>query len=114
MSKELLPEPLIEKVAQRFKVLSEPIRLQLLNQLQTNGEMNVQELMEATGHRQATVSKHLGLMAREGILKRRKEGLHVYYDISDPSISGLCMLVCARLREEIAAQNQLLNSIAEE
>ena len=39
-------------------------------------------------------------MAREGILHRRKEGLQVFYQISDPSIHGLCILVCGRLRDE--------------
>jgi signal transduction histidine kinase len=62
---QLLPDALIEQVAQRFKLLSEPMRLQLLNLLQVHEEMSVQEVVEATGHRQANVSKHLGLMARE-------------------------------------------------
>jgi DNA-binding transcriptional ArsR family regulator len=100
MSQELVPSPQIEHAAQRFKLLSEPVRLELLNQLQVHGELSVGELVDATGHRQANVSKHLGLMAREGLLDRRKEGLYVYYQISDPTLSALCMLVCGRLREE--------------
>lgn len=102
---QLLPKQMIEQVAQRFKLLSEPVRLELLNQLQVNGEMAVQELVEATGHRQANVSKHLGLMAREGLLDRRKEGLYAYYSISDPTLSALCMLVCGRLREEATEES---------
>jgi len=100
MSEELVPQTQIERAAQRFKILSEPVRLELLNQMQVNGELTVSELVEATGHRQANVSKHLGLMASEGLLDRRKEGLYVYYQISDPTLSALCMLVCGRLREE--------------
>ena len=100
MANQLMPVGLLERVARRFKILSEPIRLQLLNQLQVKNEMNVQQLIEGTGHGQATVSKHLGYMHQEGILKRRKEGLRVYYCIDDPSIAGICMLVCARLRDE--------------
>lgn len=100
MAKELVPLQMIEQAARRFKLLSEPVRLELLNHLQSKGEMNVQELVDATGQQQANVSKHLLLMAREGILRRRKEGLNVYYAIEDPTISGLCMLVCGRLRQE--------------
>ncbi len=99
MAKELVPPSMIEMAARRFKLLSEPVRLELLNRLQVSGEMNVQELVEATGYQQANVSKHLLLMAREGVLSRRKEGLNVYYGIEDPSISGLCMLVCGQLRQ---------------
>ncbi|NIV16397.1 MAG: metalloregulator ArsR/SmtB family transcription factor [Aliifodinibius sp.] len=109
MAQQLLPEFLIEQVAQRFKILSEPIRLQLLNQLVANGEMTVMQLVEATGHRQANVSKHLNFLAREGLLKRRKDGLHVYYDIKDPSIYTLCNLVCDRLREEAEESQKRLN-----
>ena len=100
MTKDLVPAPMIDLAARRFKLLSEPARLELLNQLQAHGEMSVQELVDATRFQQANVSKHLLLMAREGILNRRKEGLNVYYSIEDPTISGLCMLVCGRLRQE--------------
>ena len=100
MSTQLMSESLLEKIAQRFKALSDPLRLRLLNQLMLNGEMCVMDLVEATGQQQANVSKHLSVMSREGILHRRKQGLKVYYSIDDPSIHGLCLLVCGRLREE--------------
>ncbi len=100
MKREMVPEGLMERVARRFKLLSEPVRLDLLNQLQAQGEMSVQELVAATGHMQANVSKHLGLLAREGLLARRKEGLNVYYSIADPTLSALCTLVCGQIRQE--------------
>ena len=101
---ELLPKALIQRVARRFKVLSEPARLELLNQLQLAGPLSVQELVDATGYGQANVSKHLMLMAREGMLERRKDGLNVYYSIKDPTLHTLCLLVCNRLRQEVAAE----------
>ncbi len=107
MGNTYLSVPMLTKVAQRFKILSEPIRLQLINQLQVNHELSVSELVEATGHSQANVSKHLTLMAREGILSRRKDGLLAYYSISDPTINELCTLVCGRILEE-ASENQKL------
>ncbi len=100
MAHQLMPLDLIQKVARRFKLLGEPVRLELLNLLTTLGESTVQVLVESTGYSQPNVSKHLLLMAREGILDRRQEGLQVYYSISDPSHAGLCLLVCGQLREE--------------
>ena len=100
MQKRLIPRKLLDRVAHRFKLLGEPVRLEILNLLQTHGEMNVQELVEATGQGQGNVSKHLGLMAREGFVRRRREGVYAYYSISDPSLSGLCLLVCGQLRTE--------------
>jgi DNA-binding transcriptional ArsR family regulator len=108
---QLLPDALIEQVAQRFKLLSEPMRLQLLNLLQVHEEMSVQEVVEATGHRQANVSKHLGLMAREGLLRRRKAGLRVYYAIDDPKLRDMCLLVCGRLRQEAACAQEAMRSL---
>ena len=98
MAFQLLPRDLLVQVANRFRLLGEPVRLEILNLLHAQGEMNVQELIEATGQQQANVSKHLKLLAAEGMVSRRKEGLYVYYTISDPSLSGLCLLVCGQLQ----------------
>lgn len=111
MSSQLIPKTLLDRVAQRFKTLSEPIRLQILNQLMATGEMSVMQLVKATGQRQANISKHLALMTREGILGRRKEGLNVFYRIDDPSIHGICSLVCGRIREEAAANQKILKEL---
>lgn len=100
MSNHLIPEEQVEAAAQRFKLLSETVRLELINELYKNGEMSVQELVDATGHRQANVSKHLLMMARTGLLGRRKEGLNVFYSISDPSVPGLCLLATAAATRE--------------
>lgn len=100
MSDPLIPEEQIRAAAQRFKLLSETVRLELINELHKQGEMSVQELVGATGHRQANVSKHLLMMARVGLLGRRKEGLNVFYSISDPSIPGLCLLATAGAARE--------------
>lgn len=85
-------------VAGRFKLLGEPMRLKLLYLLQ-DGEKCVQDLVEVTGAGQANVSKHLSLMASNGIIGRRKEGLHVYYFIEDESIFNLCDIVCGSLED---------------
>ena len=100
MAYDLMPPDMIRDVASRFRILSEPARLELLNLLHVLGESTVQTLVDKTGNSQPNVSKHLLLMAREGILDRRKDGLQVYYSIADPSLSGLCLLVCGRLKEE--------------
>ena len=103
MATQLLPKEMLQQVAERFRLLGEPVRLEILNHLTVKGEMNVQELIEATGQQQANVSKHLKIMAKAGMVARRKEGLFVYYTISDPSISGLCLLVCGQLQNQESA-----------
>ena len=100
MAHQLMPSDLIQRVARRFKLLGEPARLELLNLLNIHGESTVHALVESSGYSQPNVSKHLLLMAREGILARRKEGLQVFYSVAYPSLAGLCLLVCGQLKEE--------------
>ena len=83
-------------VADRFKVLAEPARLQLLQALMS-GERTVGELTERTGLSQANVSKHLQLLLTHGLVARRKQGLFAYYSLADESVFQLCELVCTRL-----------------
>jgi ArsR family transcriptional regulator len=95
-----LPPGALELVAARFRMLAEPMRLRLLNELR-DGEKTVTALIEATGAGQANVSKHLSLLADAGMVGRRKKGLNVYYFIADESLFDLCDLVCGRLQKEL-------------
>ncbi len=102
-----LPEPLVELVAQRFRVLGEPMRIRLINLL-CAGEASVQELAGALGSSQQNVSKHLGVLHLAGILSRRKDGNHVRYAIADDSVFALCALVCGGLERRASELAGLL------
>ena len=102
----LTPE-LLELVAERFKALSEPARLRLLNALR-EGERTVTELMEATGLGQANVSKHLQLLHYMGFVNRRKDGLFVHYSLTDEDVFTLCDLMCGRLQAQEEARRGVL------
>lgn len=95
MRSKFSPE-LIAMIAERFRVLAEPARLHILTVLQ-DGERTVGDLVKETGLGQANVSKHLGLLRSSGFVERRKEGLHAWYTICDPSVPELCELMCARM-----------------
>jgi ArsR family transcriptional regulator len=86
----------LELVAERFRVLGEPMRLRLLDGLRS-GERSVGELVDRTGATQANVSRHLALLHGAGLVSRRREGTTVFYALTDPSIFQLCDLVCGRL-----------------
>ena len=107
MSGRSLSPELLELVADRFKALGEPARLQILNQLR-DGEMTVTELVDATGLGQANVSKHLALLLGLGFVSRRKAGLFVYYALADARVFRLCDLMCARIESEVGARQKAL------
>jgi DNA-binding transcriptional ArsR family regulator len=95
-----LPEDLVELIARRFRVLSEPSRIRLLDQLR-DGERSVNELAAVLGAGQQNVSKHLSVLAEARILARRKDGNHVYYRIVDDGVLGLCQQVCGSLEQQL-------------
>ena len=103
----MTPE-LLGLVAERFKALAEPARLQILNALRS-GEMTVGELVDATELGQGNVSKHLQLLHSVGFARRRKEGLFVYYALADKSVFKLCDLMCGRIAAEVDTQRKLLS-----
>ena len=105
--RRLLPKEAIQFVAARFKVLSEPLRLQILQVLE-DGEMSVSAITEAVDATQPNVSKHLKTLQEAGIVGRRHVGNTVYYAIADPSIYTLCEVVCSSLHEQFTAQASAL------
>ena len=99
--KPLRPETL-EAVATRFKVLAEPARLQILNNLRGR-PLNVTELIDATALNQANLSKHLQLLHTHGFVTRQRDGLFVTYSLADRSVFALCDIMCAQLKRRGAA-----------
>lgn len=102
----LTPE-LLTLVAERFKVLAEPVRLQILNALR-RGERSVTELVSATDLGQANLSKRLQLLHSHGFVTRRKEGLYVYYTLADDDVFRLCDIMCGRLGREASRRRRLV------
>ena len=107
MSKLALTPDLLALIAERFKALAEPARLQILNCLRA-GEMTVSELVDETGFGQANVSKHLQLLHSLNFVSRRKDGLFVYYILADTTVFRLCDVMCGRLEMEMKARHKVL------
>jgi DNA-binding transcriptional ArsR family regulator len=103
-----LPEPLVELIAQRFRVIGEPMRIRVLDALR-DGPMTINELTEALGASQQNVSKHVGVLAQAGIVGREKDGTRVRCHIADDSVFALCEQVCGGLRQQAAELEQILS-----
>lgn len=102
-----LPDPLVDLIAQQFRVLGEPARIKLLDALRT-GPAGVSELAARLGLSQQNASKHLNVLAAAGLVERTRAGNNVLYAISDPNVFTLCELVCDALRERVAALQAVL------
>jgi len=66
------------EVTKKFKALSDPIRLRIL-QLLSKEELNVQELMFILDMSQSRISHHLSVLKETELINDRHEGTFVYY-----------------------------------
>ena len=90
-------------VAARFRAMGEPLRLRMLQQLESD-ELSVSTLADSVESTQPNVSKHLKILQDAGLVKRRQQGTTVYYSIADEMVFELCEMICARLHDRLEAQ----------
>lgn len=107
-----LPDPLVELIAQRFRLLGEPSRVKLLDALR-HGPSTAAELQAATGASQQNVSKHLAMLVDAGMVRRVKDGTRAFFSIADDTLFDLCEHVCGSLRRQVAELDALLQPASE-
>lgn len=101
-----LTDEALEIIAERFRVLSEPIRLRILQALR-GGELSVSQLMSEVEISQPNASKHLRTLQDAGLVRRDQRGNLAYYSIADESIFELCEVVCDSLGNRFREQAQI-------
>ena len=97
---ELSPR-MLEVIAGKFRALGEPSRLLALQGLRS-GEATVGDLAATTGLTTATLSRHLQLLHMAGFVRRRRDGLFVWYALADAGVVRLCELMCDRVERDVA------------
>jgi DNA-binding transcriptional ArsR family regulator len=102
-----LPDHLVDLVAERFRALSEPTRIKLVDRLR-EGEASVLELSDLIGTSPQNVSKHLGVLQQAGIVARRKQRNFAYYRIVDEGVLGLCAAVCGSIQQQVDSLRRLV------
>jgi len=95
-----IPDELVELIARRFRLVSEPMRIRVLTRLR-DGEATVHQLAEALGASEQNISTHLMLSADAGVLARRKQGNRVYYRIAEPEVLELREQACGSVEQHL-------------
>lgn len=98
-----LSSAMTERIARRFRILGEPMRLRILQVLE-NGEKPVNDIVKLLGSSQPNISKHLKALCQEGLIERRRAGLHICYSIANPVVTRLCDLICRNVAEQTRSQ----------
>ncbi len=89
-------EPLFDKVARYFALLSDPSRLKVIHAI-CNEELSVNTVAERTGLSQPTASRHLSALALTGAATRRRHANQVFYRIADRTLTDICRTACVSL-----------------
>ncbi len=87
---------LLDEASKIFALLSAPMRLRILSSL-CHGEKNVGQLMEAVQTTQPNMSQHLNLLYRAGLVRKRREGVQIFYATADEHIVQICQAMCNRV-----------------
>jgi ArsR family transcriptional regulator len=74
--------------AEFFKALAHPLRVRILDELR-DGELGVNALGTRLDVEQSSLSQHLAILRGRNLVAARKEGLNVYYSVSDPEVFRL-------------------------
>ena len=76
-----IPMDLAEMIAARLRVIGDPNRIRILDQLR-EGELSVAQITDRLGTSQQNASKHLGVLLQAGIVARREEGTSSYSSVA--------------------------------
>jgi DNA-binding transcriptional ArsR family regulator len=87
------------------KTFSDPKRLMIISELR-DGEKSVGSLVDALGVPQAVVSRNLAILRHRGIVRTRREGVNIFYSLSDAKIAEACDLVHQILLDQVAKNRE--------
>ncbi|MEH6757322.1 MAG: metalloregulator ArsR/SmtB family transcription factor [Parasphingorhabdus sp.] len=97
---------LADSAADKLKVYAQPQRLMILSFLLC-GESVVSDIDEATGIGQPALSQQLAALRRADIVKTRRDGKQIWYDLADDA-ARLCVKSMEALLKDVPDSEQLL------
>ncbi len=110
MKQLITDKSIFEMQADICKTLTNPKRIEILNVLR-NEEKTVTELVNALGASKANVSQHLAVMRHKGILTTRREGVNIYYRVTNPKVIEACALMKEVLFEQHTAKKKVVSGM---
>src|SRR5256714_9553460 len=82
-----LPRRSAEAIAERFKALSDPARVSIVNRIAGQGEVCTCQLTAPLGLSQPTVSHHLRVLKEAGLIEvARRRGTCTFYQLPPPPL----------------------------
>ena len=99
--------PLYQAKAEFFRMLGHPVRIRVLELLQS-GPKSVQELLAEMEIEPPALSQQLAVLRRSGIVLSRREGNKAIYELAGGDVAELMRAARRILTELLVGQNELL------
>ena len=103
-------QKIFELHADVCKIFSNAKRLEIISML-NDREMSASELLEKTGLSKANLSQHMTVLKSKGVINTRKEGINIYYCITNPKIIQVCTLMKEVLLEQLEEKGKMASRL---
>ena len=103
-------EEMLSRVVERLDALADPVRLRILNHLRRAGESTVGALVEVAGVSQPSVSRHLSVLRRVGLVTMRQDGNRTLCTIGDEGVFSVCTLLCDGVVRQMKLEESAIRS----
>jgi DNA-binding transcriptional ArsR family regulator len=98
MAKYVLDPRKLEDAASKFRAISHPMRIAIIQMLEKEKQMNVTQIYTNLEIEQAAASHHLNILKSKGVLDSRRSGKNTLYSLK-PNIINIikeCLDKCGR------------------
>lgn len=79
-----------------FRALCDPARQQLVEYLTAHGRSDIATVAAAFPHDRSVISRHLAQLDEAGVVRRVKQGRHVFVEVDGPAIVARLRAILAR------------------
>lgn len=79
----------LTELSELLKSIAHPVRLCIVRGLLKQGECSVNKMHECLKLPQSTVSQHLGKLRNLGIIKGRRQGVEIFYQVVNDDIQRI-------------------------
>jgi len=79
----------LENAANMLKAIAHPMRIAILNLLDSGNKLTVSEIHQQLGLEQSSTSHHLGILKDKGVLISKREGKNTLYSLKHENFAKI-------------------------
>lgn len=79
----------LEMAASKLRAIAHPMRIAIIDLLNTSPKLSVTEIYEKLNIEQASASHHLNILKNKGVLISKREGKKIFYSLKSVSLTEI-------------------------